>query len=103
MIDSLYFSYNLGIGISENNFSSDNFVLYPNPTADNSTLFFNNKDNVSLEFFLYNSTGELVNNIKNVRTNYIILDNKNISNGLYFFTLKTVDKKIAFGKLLIER
>ncbi len=103
MIDSLYFEYNLGIGIAENNFSLDNFVLYPNPSADNSTLLFNNKNSTAHELTLINSTGQAISTINNITADHFVINNKNIPNGIYFFILKTTDKKVASGKLIIER
>jgi hypothetical protein len=100
MIDNLWFSYNLGIGISETSESNDYFIS-PNPFYDQTTLSFPSVSDKTT-FTLYNTNGQLVKTIDNITGGQLTIHRDNLATGLYYFMLRTNDSIIATGKLLTE-
>jgi hypothetical protein len=99
MIDSLLFTYNLGIGINEA--STSNYRFSPNPFYDQTTLSFPSVSDKKT-FTLYNTNGQLVKTVHNITSGQLTINRDNLATGLYYFMLRTNDNIIATGKLLTE-
>lgn len=97
MIDSLLFTYNLGIGINET--SKSNYHFSPNPFNDQTTLSFPSVSDKTT-FTLYNTNGQLVKTIDNITGRQLTIHRDNLATGLYYFMLRTKDNIIATGKLM---
>ncbi len=86
------------VGIIENNFSDD-FVLFPNPTNGNFTIYFAKQTDVVIREF--SITGQLISGAseKNVNTlNY----NINAAPGFYIVEIKTSDGRWVRTKVIKE-
>ena len=80
----------------------DNVEIYPNPFSCFATIEFQNIENKSNYFKMYNSKGQLVKQINNITNGQIKIDRVGLDNGIYFFQLLNDNKIIKSGKLLIE-
>ena len=81
--------------------------LYPNPTADNTTLIIDNYNVESLNVLVYDITGKLVMSpIQNqsllVGKNKFIINTSDLNNGIYFVTLIT-NKGKETVKLIVNK
>jgi len=87
--------------IEETN-SSDNVVVYPNPSKDQFIIKFDNDHKTNCMLVLYNTQGQLVETINGITTDRVEIERHNLANGLYFFQLRTDKQIIATGKLTLE-
>lgn len=94
-----------GVGtiISVENFEDQiEYRLFPNPMNDQSVLTFEPiGQETSLEIF--NTHGQLIRTIKNVESGQVIINRNGLPSSLYYFVLKTKDKIMATGKLVITQ
>lgn len=92
--------------IMEMDNSSANFVQeYPNPSSGEAEFKFDLPSNFqSYDLVIFNSSGNVINTIKisGTTTKYRI-EEKSISSGSYFYTLKTKDKILQSGKFIISK
>lgn len=79
-----------------------NLKLYPNPTSQHATLKFDNPKQKSHTLTLYDSQGRLVRTKTNITTDKLIIDTNNLTDGVYFFQLRTDRQIRATGKLIIK-
>jgi len=67
--------------------------FYPNPTSDEGTLYFSLKEDNSLKVSVYNSTGQMASEKRNVNCNVglnkIHITTKGFSSGVYFVKVET--------------
>ena len=78
------------------------YSLFPNPLGQNSTLTFEHATKENCTFTLYNTQGQVVQTISNITTDKVEIERKHLTNGLYFFQLRTETKLLGNGKLVIE-
>ena len=76
--------------------------IYPNPFTDKTTVEILNNGNKNITIELYNSFGQLIRVIGNIKNNKFIFDRKNLPNGLYLLKVKNDNKIIKTEKLVIE-
>ncbi len=88
-------------GINVNDISSS-ILLYPNPTNQNTTLKFQNSEHNNYTLTLYDTRGNLVQTRNNITTDKVEIERKNLTNGVYFFQLRTDNQVVGTGKLTIE-
>ena len=97
-----YYFYQDSIPLSVNNdlVSSDEISCYPNPFTNYTTITIPNpgKDGISLSIF--NSYGQLVTEITNIRESEIRLENLNWHSGVYFFRLQKEGILLGQGKII---
>jgi signal transduction histidine kinase len=82
-------------------------ALYPNPTADNTTLIIDNYNVESINVLVYDITGKLVMSpIQNqsllVGKNKFTINTSDLNNGIYFVTLIT-NKGKETVKLIVNK
>ncbi len=81
---------------------SNNYIIYPNPLTNTAILKFDNLTNENYMLILFNSHGQIVKSIPNITTNQVLIDRRQLINGLYFFQLRSVNGLYLKGKLVIE-
>jgi hypothetical protein len=84
-----------------NNSEYSKLEVYPNPTSNNSTIYFNRmlyKPTIKL----YNIYGQLVYNKVNISDNCLNLNHLNLSKGIYFINLVEDEQNLEQLKLVIE-
>ena len=86
----------------ENQTSTDNFTLFPNPMTNKATLQFENKLQENCIFMMYNTNGELVRIETDITGKNIEIEKQNLMGGLYFFQVRSESKLLSSGKLVIE-
>lgn len=89
-------------GIHEYPFQKINIDLYPNPFNAYTLIEFENHKKEKHTLTLYNSLGQLVRQIDNITTGQIRIERNNLTNGLYFFQLRTDSEIIGNRKFIIE-
>ncbi len=96
-IDSIVTSVNQ---IEEKDFAS---FVFPNPFSEFTTIKFNNAKKESCTLTLYDLSGRVVRSISNINTDIVRVEKQDLSNGLYIFTLRSLNTVIAKGKLAVEQ
>jgi hypothetical protein len=76
--------------------------IYPNPIIDFSFIEFENPDNNSYTFTLYNIRGQQLRILKDIKTNRIILELKDLSKGIYFFQLNSNTVLYSNGNFIVQ-
>ncbi len=76
--------------------------IFPNPSNTFTTICFSNPQNENLTLLIYNSEGQVVRKMENVKGTEAALDNKNMKSGLYFIQLLNDSGIAGKGKFLIE-
>lgn len=102
MIDNIYFTFDLGIGIEENE-TDDHYTIAPNPFSDQTIIKFSNPqgDIYNLQLFDYN--GRMVKSIDNISSDQIRLDSDNLTNGLYLFRLTSDVERSITGRVVLKK
>jgi hypothetical protein len=104
--DGIQFTPNVDVcsPLSVNEFGSaqNNFKLYPNPINTTSTLEFDNPQNENCSLIIYNSIGQILQTVHDIKGDKIEIERQNLTSGLYFFRIDSETQTIANGKLIIE-
>lgn len=79
-----------------------NIKLYPNPFSQTATLEFENPQNKSHQLNVFNTIGQLVLSIENIKSNQVLIERKELQSGLYFYQLRNEEGVIGTGKMMIE-
>lgn len=91
------------LGIKENKVTKQsNTKLYPNPFCQTATLEFENPQNSGHQLSIFNTMGQMVLSIENIKGNKVLIDRKELQSGLYFYQLRNEDGVIGSGKIMIE-
>ncbi|MDO8549084.1 MAG: S8 family serine peptidase [Ignavibacteria bacterium] len=97
----------------ENNIPSD-FILsqnYPNPFNSQTKIIFEASSNENVQLIVYNIIGqkvkELFNGVSNIGKNTVYWDGtddfgRNVSSGIYFYTLKSQEKRLSKKMVLLK-
>jgi hypothetical protein len=87
--------------LSKNEVNEKNIIdFYPNPFSLETVLRTNHLFHLAT-LTVYNSFGQIVNQIKNISGKAVTLRRDNLPSGLYFFQLTEGGKTFATGKLMI--
>jgi len=76
--------------------------VYPNPITDFSLIEFENPGNNSYTFTLYDIRGQQLRTLKDIKTNKILLDLKDLSKGIYFFQLNSNTEPYSKGNFIVQ-
>lgn len=90
------------IPVGLNSWVSQELKFYPNPAESGVTLEYRNPSFLKCEIIIHNANGQLVYQRDNNYKNNHYLRTRSFKPGLYFVTVKTVDKMIGSGKLVIK-
>ena len=102
MYDDLHFEDWCESGINEPGYELIQSICYPNPTTDQITLMINDDNNSNYELDLYDAFGHNINHLLNIKSQEIILNNKELSKGIFFYRLTDkINKKISTGKFIL--
>jgi len=83
--------------------AGDGSSVFPNPMYDAAHIYFSNPDRENYSFALTDVTGKAVMPGKNIFTGDILIERKNLSSGIYFYTIRNNDNtKMIRGKIVIE-
>lgn len=88
-------------GIHENS-NSQKCLIYPNPMNQRAVLRFNNEYNEKCVLTLYDSVGQIVLKVLNTGNSELVIERGNLQRGLYFYQLKSNNRIIATGNLVME-
>ncbi len=86
----------------KNEINAPKINIYPNPFNNYTTIEFENPNKKNHSLTIYDYQGKIVQNTNNITTDKIIIERKELSNGLYLFKLNTDEKIIATGKIIIK-
>lgn len=103
-VDILYLEGN-PLSVSEQVRGNNIFKVYPNPATEKINLDIPDSLDSELTFSVYKTNGAFVFQsrlIKPTKGNTIIIDVRNLSKGLYLFTIKNNDQILDSDKLVIQ-
>jgi hypothetical protein len=93
----------LTTGIAKPILSNKNSIkIYPNPFKESTTLSFDNLKKEKHNLSVYNSIGQVILSINSITTGEVKIERTNLTNGLYFFQLRTESQIVGAGKIIIE-
>ncbi|MFH2144381.1 MAG: T9SS type A sorting domain-containing protein [Bacteroidota bacterium] len=88
-------------GTNINNISDNRLLnIYPNPVTDHAFIELSSFDYPAI-FELYDITGQMVESI-NIESNITLFQRNNLKSGLYFYSVKSEEKIIGKGKIVIQ-
>ncbi|MBI4647647.1 MAG: PKD domain-containing protein [Bacteroidia bacterium] len=107
-IYNLHFTYNSFI--AENKIADALLQIYPNPFTNKTTIKFDNPYSKSYTLVITDITGKIVKEIKEIRTNKIEINRKELVNGIYTVELTCrhcvmagkEGEKLFKGRIIIE-
>jgi len=76
--------------------------VYPNPITDFSLIEIENPGNSSHTITVYNSRGQPIRTLQDIKTNRIPLELGNLSKGIYFFQLNSNTELYMKGNFIIQ-
>lgn len=102
----MYTEDTTGLNLSTSLFNPDNLKeeevkVYPNPMNDMATVELIEGMN-DVRFTLYNSTGQEVKRIENIRNNIFTFEKGDLAKGIYLFRVESEDGRYSTGKIFIE-
>lgn len=88
--------------VEENGKDQMGISTYPNPFTNSTRFLFKNKDvNSIYSIILYDVTGKVVKEIKNITNLYYDLERGDLVPQVYFYMVQESEKQIGVGKLVI--
>lgn len=97
---SIYRIIDANLSVSESDFNR--IKLYPNPASASVILDLTNASNTIESIRFYDLQGKLVKTIKELENQIIEISTKELSKGMYFVKISSVDNKQITQKLLIN-
>lgn len=88
--------------ISGHGYVDNTLSIYPNPFTQKAIIEFQNPKKEKCTLTLFDNQGRLVQVLNEITSDTIELERKNLTNGIYFFQLRTDKQVITSGKLAIE-
>ncbi|MBI2279856.1 MAG: type IX secretion system sortase PorU [Bacteroidetes bacterium] len=79
-----------------------NATIFPNPSSNKVTISFDESNNETYQFSLYNNMGQVVFEEKISTNNTFIFSVENLKNGLYYYQLSNNIDKLKTGKLIVQ-
>lgn len=79
-----------------------NVKIFPNPFQNETIVEFDNPLKNIYTLKLYNSLGEIVFSLTDIKTDHVVLNRKELGNGVYFFSLEENGQIKANGKLIVN-
>jgi len=76
--------------------------IFPNPLIDFLTIEYDNPRHESFTLTLYDTQGQLVRTITDIKTNKIQIERKNLANGFYLFQLNTLNEIHSIGSFIVQ-
>jgi hypothetical protein len=73
---------------------------YPNPCTNFTTIEFPNPEMISNHVKIYNSCGQLVQELKDIRDNKVTLENLHWKSGVYFYDIRNEKGMVGYGKII---
>jgi pimeloyl-ACP methyl ester carboxylesterase len=88
-------------GIFSPDFKNTEMSIFPNPAKDETQISFSNKEKNNYSVFIATTAGNIVNTIRNVADEKVVVDTRNLSSGIYIVLIHS-EKKSYWGKLVKE-
>ncbi len=88
-------------GIFSPEFKNTEMNIFPNPARDEAQISFSNKEKNNYSVFIATTAGNIVNTIRNVAEEKVMVDTRNLSSGIYIVLIHS-EKKSYWGKLVKE-
>lgn len=79
-----------------------NATIFPNPSSHKVTISFDESNNETYQFNLYNNMGQVVFGEKISTNNAFIFSVENLKNGIYYYQLSNNIDKLKTGKLIVQ-
>jgi poly(3-hydroxybutyrate) depolymerase len=89
------------LSVVEPDSGSQGVSVYPNPLHSSAIISFDNFENRSFAFRLFDLKGKVAMNLTKMTGNQITINRNNLQNGMYIFQITTGDE-VKTGKLILE-
>lgn len=100
-VDSIYQVTTTGLGVSSPGEKNLAFTIFPNPVSDKAVLLYSYKKQLTnASFELINASGSVCKNIPLTGFSTVV-SRTGLTNGIYFYSIKTGNEIMARGKILI--
>ena len=100
--DNLSFTVTQSLGI-EDPAQNNKVSFYPNPMNEKATIKVNgNVDIENMRLEILDASGRVAILQESISSNEILIENKNLKSGIYFYRLLENDKLIAVNKFMVE-
>lgn len=76
--------------------------LFPNPASERFSIRFNNPTLLPHQVIIFNSLGQVVRTVKELKTEEIKIERENLPNGVYFYQLVQDKNLLNSGKLILK-
>lgn len=86
-------------GIFSPEFKNTEMSIFPNPARDEAQISFSNKERNNYNVFIATTAGNIVNTIRNIAEEKVLVDTRNLSSGIYIVLIHS-EKKSYWGKLV---
>ena len=93
--------YSAIISIEFIKFTSEHYLIRPNPVVDEATLFFQNDSQLPMKFTLFSNSGSTLQVRENIIENYMIFRRESLIGGLYIFTIEYKGDVRVQGKIIV--
>ena len=103
MIDNILISYaDLGSSINEVENYNYNINITPNPVENVSKITFDNLKNENLMITVFNTFGQKIKEIPNIKTKQIEISKNDFNSGLYFIQISNNNSILGVKKLVVK-
>jgi hypothetical protein len=100
--DNLNFTVTQALGM-EDPANNTKVTFYPNPMNEMATLKINGSVDIgNMRLEILDATGRIVMNQESISSNEIMIENKNLESGIYFYRLLENGHLIAANKFVVE-
>lgn len=89
-----------GLGVSEQLVKEES-LLFPNPFSASAVLRFENKGSEACELRIFELSGKVVRNYKNLTGKSVVIERGNLQEGIYFYSLSSGGVSKATGKFVV--
>jgi hypothetical protein len=76
--------------------------IYPNPMIDRATIEYDNPSHKSFTLTVHDINGQLIRSIRDINTNKIEIERKNLNTGLYILQLNSRTEKNYTGRFIVK-
>jgi hypothetical protein len=95
-----FYMYN--VGVEEKKYEHAVVNAYPNPNSGSASIRFDNKERESFSMLMYDLTGKVVAEQKNITSSEVSIDCSALDNGIYFVTLQSAGSRFL-SKIVVAK
>ena len=99
---ALFFEQNVGINNDDVTNGKNNIKIFPNPFSAYTSLEFENNNGEKHTLLIYNSMGQMVRAVDNIKDGQITINRESLTKGIYFLHLMNKSEIAGIGTVIVE-